>query len=381
MNRQKFLKLLLCLGSAGMFLYQSLHALKNLWFPPVVDSTDRLHITEVIPPLITICPYGQINTTILKEYGYDNMKQFLSGNDLLSPTLSWGGEYDMTFWDIFNESLTYNPETQVYLDIRFDYSSPLFSKDLTRKFYPKFGYCWELSDYPANALISMDILTEGNIKSPSYEVYITDRNLKTPITVEIETHKESLIHVRFPWVHTYEIKVELISHFDPLDPDSCYDYEEDEYENFMKEELEQLVKPIIGCNPDWLSLGDDCETFVGNFSEEYKNSTEMTLDMILEMKRFPSQELYKDPCIETRSYVKLRSKEKDANAYLTLDIQFDKEVIRTRKILAYNFSNFLIDIGSSLGLWFGLSVFGLTDMGMQFLLLCRQCFQSIISRI
>ena len=31
-------------------------------------------------------------------------------------------------------------------------------------------------------------------------------------------------------------------------------------------------------------------------------------------------------------------------------------------MLAYDFSNYLIDIGSSLGLWFGLSVFGLADL-------------------
>ena len=33
-------------------------------------------------------------------------------------------------------------------------------------------------------------------------------------------------------------------------------------------------------------------------------------------------------------------------------------------MLAYGFSGFLIDMGSSLGLWFGLSVFGITDLGV-----------------
>ena len=50
-----------------------------------------------------------------------------------------------------------------------------------------------------------------------------------------------------------------------------------------------------------------------------------------------------------------------------LDLQFDNHVVHTKEMLAYDFSNFLIDIGSSLGLWFGLSVFGLADLVVRIL--------------
>ena len=49
-------------------------------------------------------------------------------------------------------------------------------------------------------------------------------------------------------------------------------------------------------------------------------------------------------------------------SFMRLD--FANEVIYTTKKLAYGSSEFLIDMGSSLGLWFGLSVFGLTDLGI-----------------
>ena len=48
----------------------------------------------------------------------------------------------------------------------------------------------------------------------------------------------------------------------------------------------------------------------------------------------------------------------------TLTLTFDDLVMYTTRKLAYGPSNFLIDIGSSLGLWFGLSVFGITDLGI-----------------
>ena len=48
--------------------------------------------------------------------------------------------------------------------------------------------------------------------------------------------------------------------------------------------------------------------------------------------------------------------------YAKLIFVFDDIVVLKTKMLAYGFSDFLIDMGSSLGLWFGLSVFGIKDL-------------------
>jgi hypothetical protein len=45
-------------------------------------------------------------------------------------------------------------------------------------------------------------------------------------------------------------------------------------------------------------------------------------------------------------------------------LKFDELVVHRTKVLAYGFSEFLIDMGSNLGLWFGLSVLGITDLGI-----------------
>ena len=47
-----------------------------------------------------------------------------------------------------------------------------------------------------------------------------------------------------------------------------------------------------------------------------------------------------------------------------LTLTFADQVVYTTKKPAYGPSSFLIDMGSSLGLWFGLSVFGITDLGI-----------------
>ena len=49
-------------------------------------------------------------------------------------------------------------------------------------------------------------------------------------------------------------------------------------------------------------------------------------------------------------------------------LSFNEEVVHRQKYLAYGFYEFIIDIGSSLGLWLGLSVFGLVGMDLELLL-------------
>ena len=68
-------------------------------------------------------------------------------------------------------------------------------------------------------------------------------------------------------------------------------------------------------------------------------------------------------CNVTNSHV--RKLQKETYWEYQLKLSFKKDIRYTRKMLTYDFFSFLIDIGSSLGLWFGMSVFGLTDLGIQ----------------
>ena len=64
--------------SLFMFVWQAKVAIDKLVNPPVVDSTERLNMTDIEPLLITICPHGQWSYTKLKEFGYeDNFNLFM----------------------------------------------------------------------------------------------------------------------------------------------------------------------------------------------------------------------------------------------------------------------------------------------------------------
>ena len=45
-------------------------------------------------------------------------------------------------------------------------------------------------------------------------------------------------------------------------------------------------------------------------------------------------------------------------------VEFNPVVTYTKNIVTYGSFEFLVDVGGSLGLWIGLSVFGLVDFGV-----------------
>ena len=59
---------------------------------------------------------------------------------------------------------------------------------------------------------------------------------------------------------------------------------------------------------------------------------------------------------------------------------FGEEVVHRQKYLAYGSYEFLIDVGSSLGLWLGLSVFGIIDLGMEMALLVKKVHMKRIEK-
>ena len=56
----------------------------------------------------------------------------------------------------------------------------------------------------------------------------------------------------------------------------------------------------------------------------------------------------------------------------SVTLRFDKLVKIERKMVVYTWFNFIIDVGSSLGLWLGLSAIGITDLGINSVVLVKK---------
>ena len=368
MNFTKSIKFLILGFSSFMFTYQTLVAIQKLMDPPVVDSTQRLKIKDIDNLLITVCPLNQWNTSKVMEFGYEDELYLLMGFSNESTFVGWGAQHNLSFEELFQKVQNFNisdPDIQL---INKDNSYEKISYE--SKFYPKFGFCYEL----VNLTLTKNIVLETKINTLEGEnvkaqVFITDKKLRTSHSVYYESHWGSQIVLEQGMSYKFMIKVELISNFEPQNPDGCKNYDGDEYDTCSVEELHKVWKPLINCTPPWVYPLDQCSgdlNVTRNTAESVFNNAYSTVGGIYDMVSGADSCI--TACTVTQSLI-LQSEMKEEryaieNNCTYLKLNFASEVLYTTKKLAYGNSEFLVDMGSSLGLWFGLSVFGITDLGI-----------------
>ena len=74
--------------------------------------------------------------------------------------------------------------------------------------------------------------------------------------------------------------MEQQSNFDPRNPYDCKEYEHGAYDECIDDELQKVWKPLINCNPPWLSSKDQCNDKT-NVSKETGDSVRKITDETL----------------------------------------------------------------------------------------------------
>ena len=369
MNITKSVKLFILAFSSCMFTYQTLITIHNLRSPPVVDSTERLNIEDVDSLMVTICPLNQWNISKLKEFGYEDEFYLLLGFANESKAfVGSGAQHNLTFEQLFQKVKNFNLSNPKIMSSVNGMIEENISTELI--FYPKFGLCYELVNLTVtkNIFLTIRVNTQEGENVPT-QVLITDKRLRTRHTVHTESHWGSSIVIEQGMDYSYLIKVEQISNFDPQTPADCKTYDEEEFDQCSDEELQQIWKPLINCNPPWVSSNNHCIgelNLTRKIAESMFDNSYVPVASIYEMVTYLKKDICIKACNVTQASISPSEKKKSRYATASnqtyLRLNFASEVLYTTKKFAYGPSEFLIDMGSSLGLWFGLSVFGITDL-------------------
>ena len=374
MNRAKLFKLLVILISLTMFVFQMNISLENLFNPPIIVSEKRLQLSEIKPPMITICPLNQVDETKLKRYGFLDYHEFLMGNNMnpFNPT---------NFWKVFEQILTYDP-SHLLLEVQHEYKLMYNMTHFVRRFYPKFGYCWELADYVIRE--ELRIYCYGTLNNTCI-LFLTDKFQRTKPALDLSSHRGTAIKVDESEDYTYFVEIVIKSFTKPLKPNYCKNYIENEFESCVDEAFKTLPLIDYVCQPPWLTSHNACKDM------NWKNQTtaiediflhfipESVLNSIIEMRNFDEKKKCPKPCTDLRSQIRPGIAQISKGIGGTMLI-FDEIAIFTEDIIVYDFSNFLVDLGSSVGLWFGLSVVGLTDLIMDAFSLTKTAFMRLKSK-
>ena len=238
-----------------MFIWQASVAVSKLMDPPVVDSTERLKIDEIEPLLITICPLGQWKKKMIQEYGFDNLDFFIMGldNDSTLNFIGWGSQHNLTFEELVSKVTIAISNPDLFI-MRNGQKQEV---NYEIRFYPKFGYCFELVNFTTKEEVYIAVSVQ---EFKEAQVYLTDRKLKTRNDIHIASHWGTEIILKPGLIHKFVVKLEQLSNKDPRNPDDCKEYYQDAYEKCVDNELQKVWKPLINCNPPWLSSKDQCDS-------------------------------------------------------------------------------------------------------------------------
>ena len=106
-SKLQLFKCLVLIVSSVMFIIQFKTSFDKLLNSQLADISEIKSIDNIEPPLITICPFNQINETKAKELGYS---KFLNGiqEKENGSVITWGAHLNKTFEKLLEAIL--NPE-------------------------------------------------------------------------------------------------------------------------------------------------------------------------------------------------------------------------------------------------------------------------------
>ena len=125
----------------------------------------------------------------------------------------------------------------------------------------------------------------------------------------------------------------------------------------------EFEKNNISCIPPWLSENNQCDQlypddFYGNFWYDFYLNYRSRVGIFRNIR---IEDDCRQSCKETTYIVEEEGASVGSGSSYAI-ITFNQKVVVTEKVPNYDMFKFIIDVGSSLGLWLGLSVLGLHDL-------------------
>ncbi len=153
MERLRTTRIVFQLFALGIFLFQLQNSITKYVSKPIVQQTSIKSLSDIDKPLIYVCQNGQFNNIKSKEYGYNYLTDFTSGElNNEQKDITWKGrDKNSTFQYLADNLFNYN-----YSDIDVgEYSDgDWIEYDLELEYNAAYGFCMR-SDmmYPNTSLV------------------------------------------------------------------------------------------------------------------------------------------------------------------------------------------------------------------------------------
>ena len=349
----------------GVFTFQMYNSMKKYIERPVIQQKSVVRYEKIKKPIIYACQDIQFNHTVAQMYGYDTVEEFVAGYIKHSHIITWKGKNKdknfKTFKEIFfniQPNVTFQARTRKEKTVKW------MDMEIEKMFVPFDGFCLRLKEVEERMSLSSLVRTYFLFVDPDEENGIRINKIAKgvfePVTDEYFQYFSYKVNIFLYNSHIHDGK-------------TCTDYTKlnTSFAECYRKSMMKTMFQLYGCIPPWLSgmTNSTCEN-----STEVKESAVEDIELILDniQQLLGGQEAkMQDACLPPCSKMTIKLEElMQTNSYkgsAVVDLLINvNEVIVETDIYGYDAFNLIVDLGSALGLWLGLSALSIYDSIIEF---------------
>ena len=302
--------------------------------------------------IIAVCKINGFDYKQAALLGYNSKTDFLLGDAGNTSIFSWSGlDANLTYTEI---------ETAVF---KFDRDNVIFEHNVTNeiKLVIKHGMCKLLKVIPKEHImieIKQELEAIITISDPSFSSYFQlSDDLTTGERIFIKATSKS---------KRSRYKIQLEEHIRETYDATCANYPTaryDKFEDCIAHEYEEQIMSELGCMIPWMSSNKQCSGLVKRLPkhESLVRYLISTIYAIYSDKGIVSA-ICLPPCtIRSVHSTFLTSFSVPNMRRNQIHLNFQPAINVRKVVLAYDLGALLVEVGSCLGLWLGLSVIGVYE--------------------
>ena len=369
MQLSKYARRLIQAMALLIFAYQIMNATEKYLQFRSSPTVETMNIAVSSLPDFYICndDFLHLNHAGENKTGY-SFKGFLRGS--INKTLnyvSWEGAENLTYENVSRQLFfTVGDEMGVLSDTYAE--GWTLAGSLPEVFKAFTGFCRKLQTP------KIDLRKTFTIKiysRNSFQVIVTNPERSLHYMFDPTTLRGD--HIQTYLTHQSYYSIELEEVFWNEESGECINYGVGKpflsYADCIANEQEKVFKPLLGCMVPWLVGVNHSSNCKGRIplGPERQSKYYRAIKDIYRTRYFKIIE-ESQSCLKTCAEIQAKStmtKQKDIKLddhYLSVVIHIKKSVKVTKYVKAYGIFDLVVEVGSSLGLWIGLSALGVFDL-------------------
>ena len=224
------------------------------------------------------------------------------------------------------------------------------------------------------ALISQDLVkhyldTYGKLKlflditdNEAYDILMLDPNRFNGIRFNEESYEGDKLTYDSADLNVYDIEIRS-EELDKRDIEAdCEEYVTETYQDCIEREAKKDLVDLLGCNVPWFTSIEQtiCRFDTPNITTKVQQNLIQYMDVMnsYTVEMYASSKMCKKSC-RSLTIIARKSNSFDVGSinHTLVYLFFNPSVKNTKYILKVNHLDLLVNVGSSLGLWLGLSLF------------------------